>query len=170
MFSIDLYKCTAPPNVVNKNLFFDSNTPYTINGEWYESSSILTPIFKLKRDTNDALLGYNYCWIAKFNRWYYINNIESDNPYLILYMQVDELETYKADIVGDNAPPQYVERQADINNINRNITDDMLPLEEEPIYDTKKWGTTPFYTGTNSTEIESIYCIALVVSNDLSIS
>lgn len=148
---IILYKCTAPPDVVNKNLFFQGSSK-TVDGEWFEDSSILNPHFKLKRDI--TLLGYNYCKVPDFNnRFYYIDDIISNNPFIELQCRVDVLETYKASILDT---PQYVVRQAE--KFDNSYKDDRLPLKENPMIDFKKIGM-PFHVATNS-RVYSLVCVA----------
>lgn len=72
-------------------------------------SSIVTPVLELSFDRNqiggdgkhynenigEMVLDYNYAYIPRFNRYYFINNITWNNGMFILNLECDVLGTYK---------------------------------------------------------------------------
>ena len=78
-------------------------------------SSVLDPVIELK--VNPASMGNtiktNYVYIPDFYRWYYVVNTIMDGNILRLYLHVDELATWKAEIQNST---QYVLRAAGESN------------------------------------------------------
>lgn len=66
--------------------------------------------------------GYNYAYIAAWNRYYFITDCEYDSGLWILSLHVDVLATYKTEIGNSNL---YILRAASANN--GNITDNYYP-------------------------------------------
>lgn len=67
-------------------------------------SSIINPRFELNQ-----YLDVNYCYVAEFNRYYFINEIRYENPLWIYSCNVDVLASFKAEI---GASTKYVLRSA----------------------------------------------------------
>lgn len=75
-------------------------------------SSIIAPVLEMSFDRNqyggdggvynenigEGVLEYNYAYIPRFNRYYFINNISWDNGMFILNLKCDVLGTYKTAI------------------------------------------------------------------------
>lgn len=68
-------------------------------------SSVINPAIELKDDPT----GYNYCYIADFNRYYFINDIVFNKGIWTCYCNVDVLGTYRSNIANTN---MYVLRSA----------------------------------------------------------
>ncbi len=83
------------------------------------SSSIINPVIQVKTDPT----GYNYCYIAAFTRYYFINDIVFDNGIWLVYCSVDVLATYKTEIGNTD---QYILRSSARKNTN--IVDNLYPL------------------------------------------
>lgn len=84
-----------------------------------EPFSLLNPVILLKHD-NPAK--YNYAYIGKFGRYYFINNWEYDKGIWYGYLNVDVLASWKAEI-GESS--QYVLRSA--SNYDETIIDTLYP-------------------------------------------
>lgn len=77
-------------------------------------SSIIAPVLEMSFDRNqyggdggvynenigEAVLEYNYAYIPRFNRYYFISNISWDNGMFILELKCDVLATYR-DAIGN---------------------------------------------------------------------
>lgn len=84
-----------------------------------EPFNLLNPVILLKHD-NPAK--YNYAYIGKFGRYYFINNWEYDKGIWYGYLNVDVLASWKAEI-GESS--QYVLRSA--SNYDETIIDTLYP-------------------------------------------
>ena len=89
---IKLYKTSSP----RKKLVKDLTDGITLVGTLRAQSSVMSPTFTVQ-DT--AVVGYNYCYIPDFGRWYYINGIDAlrSNLYEVS-LGIDVLMTYAAEI------------------------------------------------------------------------
>lgn len=67
--NIYFYNNNSENNVLNKSL----SNEYLLTGFLRDSSDIRNPTIKV--NTNDNIIGYNYCYIPKFNRYYFITDI-----------------------------------------------------------------------------------------------
>ena len=89
---IKLYKTSSP----RKKLVKDLTDGITLVGTLRAQSSVMSPTFTVQ-DT--AVVGYNYCYISDFGRWYYINGIDALRSNLYeLSLGIDVLMTYAAEI------------------------------------------------------------------------
>ena len=89
---IKLYKTSSP----RKKLVKDLTDGITLVGTLRAQSSVMSPTFTVQ-DT--AVVGYNYCYIPDFGRWYYINGIDVLRSNLYeLTLGIDVLMTYAAEI------------------------------------------------------------------------
>lgn len=96
MFEIIFYKMTCEKNRIDKTQFLTE--PKTYSGTLRESSSIINPSITIEEPTS-ALVGYNYCYIAAWNRYYFITDIVSvTNSLWEISMRVDVLNTFKTEI------------------------------------------------------------------------
>lgn len=101
-------------------------------------SSVLNPAIELKDDPT----GYNYCYIADFGRYYFINDIVFNKGIWTCYCNVDVLGTYKTQI-GNTA--MYVLRSA--HGRDGEIVDTLFPVKAETSITTLKT------LGTGSTDL-----------------
>ena len=96
MFDIIFYKMTCEKNRIDKTQFLTE--PKTYSGTLRESSSIINPVITVEEPTS-ALVGYNYCYIAAWNRYYFITDIVAISNFLWeISMRVDVLNTFKTEI------------------------------------------------------------------------
>lgn len=90
-FDIVLYKNYSENNKLDK-LISDA---YTITGVLRDNSSIITPEIEIEYNPT----GYNYCYIAEFARYYYINDIVfTNNGLYIIKCNCDVLMSFADDI------------------------------------------------------------------------
>lgn len=77
----------------------------------YNTTSLLAPQVVLDYDDDIIANNYNYCYINKYNRYYYITDMAADNgKRIILTLAVDVLNTYKAEIL--NSPVNVIRSQS----------------------------------------------------------
>lgn len=88
---IKLYKCSDDISVVSKNLTNEIVLNNTISKHEID---ILSPIINI--NTTENLSSYNYMYIERYGRYYYINNIKILNNNLWeIKGTVDVLKTYE---------------------------------------------------------------------------
>jgi hypothetical protein len=88
-----LYNTDSAPNTINKVL--ENELELDIN--FKDTADIIKPVIKLK---SAAILNHNYAYIPELSRYYFINGRETfPNGMITLKMEVDVLESYKADIL-----------------------------------------------------------------------
>lgn len=91
---IKLYYNTSDNRCIKKNI----TEEFLITGTLRESTSIVNPEITV---VSPEPLRYNYCYIPKLKRYYYINNIISvKNGVWKLIMEVDPLMSFKNDILS----------------------------------------------------------------------
>lgn len=94
---IKLYKTSSP----RKKLVKDLTDGITLTGTLRGQSSVMSPSLQIQ---DIAVLGYNYCYIPDFGRWYYINGIDVLRSNLYeLTLGIDVLMTYAAEIRNNTA-------------------------------------------------------------------
>lgn len=103
-----------------------------------ESCSILTPSIFVQTSNPSA---YNYCYIADFSRFYYINNWTWERGRWLAECSVDVMATYKNQI---GASSQYILRAS--NDSDGSILDTMYPTKNV-IIERQGNAPTPFGTG-----------------------
>lgn len=126
--NIRLYNISAPPEKVTK---VTSSTNYDVieNVVFFDANAIdvIHPVIKLKLNTElSQNIKYNYCYIAKLGRYYFIDTIKTDGGLVIMELSVDPLQSFKSDILGST---QYVIRSEKWPN--RKIVDSLLPLHSD---------------------------------------
>lgn len=118
-FDIVFYHNSGEQNRVDKTNFLDDEHKLTISGVLREQSSIVNPSIVIYYATasNEDAFDFNYCYIDKFNRYYFIDNITSVAKDLWrIDMHCDSLMSYKTEILDNYA---FVER-------NENTYDDKI--------------------------------------------
>ena len=100
---IKLYKTSSP----RKKLVKDLTDGITLTGTLRGQSSIMSPSLQIQ---DIAVIGYNYCYIPDFGRWYYINGIDALRSNLYeLSLGIDVLMSYAAEIRNNTAIIDKVE-------------------------------------------------------------
>ena len=93
---IKLYKTSSP----RKKLVKDLTDGITLTGTLRGQSSIMSPSLQIQ---DMSVIGYNYCYIPDFGRYYYINGINALRANLFeLSLGIDVLMTY-AEPIRNNA-------------------------------------------------------------------
>ena len=94
---IKLYKTSSP----RKKLVKELSDGITLVGTLRAQSSVMAPTFTVQ---GSAVVGYNYCYIPDFGRWYYINGIDALRSNLYeLSLGIDVLMTYAKQILTNEA-------------------------------------------------------------------
>ena len=120
----------------------DAHTDFTCTLK--AGTSVLDPVLEVLvsgTDPNNTPvgLGYNYAYIPKWNRYYFITDWKANNGLWLCYMHVDVLASYKTFI--SSATP-YVLRAA--ANGNDDIVDTLYPATETWEKTTTSFTTQPF--------------------------
>lgn len=93
---IKLYKTSSP----RKKLVKELTDGITLTGTLRGQASVMSPSLQIQ---DIAVIGYNYCYIPDFGRYYYINDINASRANLFeLSLGIDVLMTY-AEAIRNNA-------------------------------------------------------------------
>ena len=108
-----------------------------------DNASVLDPVLEVYLTGTDPAdtpigSGFNYCYIAKWSRYYFITDWKYNRGLWYAYCHVDVLASYKTSI---GALSKYVLRSA--ANYDTNITDTFYPAKSN-VTQTIKAGTVPF--------------------------
>ena len=115
--NVNFYKINKKVN----STLIPSGTGTQINVVLKSPSSIINPRFELNQ-----YLDVNYCYVAEFNRYYFINEIRYENPLWVYSCNVDVLASFKTEI---GASTKYVLRSA--SQRNELITDTLFPSTKQ---------------------------------------
>ena len=125
-FAINLYKNTAENNRVDKNSYLTQVGE--IEGYLRDETSIINPTIVIEYN---KVIDFNYIYISTFNRYYFVNEVQSVRTNLWrLSLSCDVLMTYKDIILNYEC---YVSRNE--YDYNEDIEDKYLPLEYEKVVD-----------------------------------
>ena len=92
---ITFYKTESERNKLNKVL----TNPIEFNGTLRSDTSIVDPIINLGYSGN-TIVGYNYCYIPDFGRYYFVNDIRSlVNNLWAVQLHVDVLMSFRSSIL-----------------------------------------------------------------------
>lgn len=149
--NIHLYNVSDPPNKVNKKL---GTAQIIENVRFKEESSlnVVTPTILLNLGSELAGLScYNYVYIPKFARYYYITNISTRGGLCEIETKVDPLKSFADDIYGSE---QYLVRSQKYRN--RYIVDNLLPIHSQTAYEIKSsWSQDVFTRNCNFVILET---------------
>lgn len=108
---ITFLKCNSERNVIGKTWSTSETDIITLEGNLIYDQSVTNPKFIIEGD----VIGFNYCYIPIFNRFYYINDIVVKEGLIEeISMSVDPLQSFKTDIKKCKA---LVERQEKKGNL-----------------------------------------------------
>ena len=94
---INLFTCTAENERVDKSAYITNR--FCIEGALKQPSSVEDPVIQISKSCPPEF-AYNYMYIAKFKRWYYINDFKViHNNIWELHAHVDVLHTYRTDLM-----------------------------------------------------------------------
>lgn len=91
--------------------------------ELKDSSGVLNPVIKLDVGQSGNPTGYNYCYIAEFNRYYWVGNWRWSERLWTAECKVDPMASWKSNIGSDT---EYIMRCASLRN--QAIIDNIYPL------------------------------------------
>lgn len=112
---IKLYNTSSEKNRLSKLLTGEVN----VTGYFSEDTDVLNPTITVGYNT--SLLSKNYCYIADFERYYFITGFTIINQEIVIFLHVDVLMSYKDDIKNSKA---RIVRSA--SNFDEYIIDDMI--------------------------------------------
>ena len=136
--NVILYKNTAPNNKVDKSSNLSKELVVeNVRFLEHDSLSVLKPTILLNiSDEVSDIMFYNYVYIPKLNRYYYIDSISTEGALFRLDCICDVLYSHKADIL---ASKQYIIRQENKNN-SPYLDDNLLPIRSDHNYIAKPFG------------------------------
>ncbi len=150
---VTLYKNSAPPNKINKKSSLShahtfTNVYFTENG----SLDILHPTILIKY-TNDIgdMSVYNYMYVGKFNRYYYIESVSTEGGLVRISGRCDVLMSHKSDILDST---QYIIRSESIQN--KYIVDSLLPISSQKKYFVRQYGEPVYDENCDCVILETI--------------
>lgn len=130
-FDINLYKNSAEPNKVDKTS--ELSTVGTISGVLRQECSLVNPEIIIQYDKPPD---FNYCYIANFGRYYYVENIVSMRQNLWrVRLRCDVLMTYKTQILNLTARiarQQYIYSYRQIDSEIPFTNDPEITVEDIP--------------------------------------
>ena len=124
MFRVELYKYSKKRNSTARPINnSDYDTKKTYACLLRKGSSLSTPVIEIENiePTND-LFECNYAYIPDFHRYYFIDDVQYNNPIWVFNLTVDVLATYKDDILNSR---QYVLRSSSTFDID--LPDNFYP-------------------------------------------
>ena len=145
---IKLYNNANVKNSINKVL----QNELVLTGTLKEPCSILSPQIKVIKQ--DDILLKNYCYIEKFKRYYFIENITiENNNFLTLDLSVDVLESFKTDILNST---QVIGRQE--NSFDLKIVDSEIIVKPNKNFQVRVFPQSPLSTD-DFTDDDFIYTL-----------
>lgn len=121
---IDLFTCTAERNRVNKENFISNR--FTMDGTIKAQTSALDIVLQIEK-TNPVIYKYNYMYIAEFNRYYFIDDIENLGMLRwLIKAHVDVLYSFKNDILNTSA---IIEKAEEENKANLYLDDGSFVMD-----------------------------------------
>lgn len=132
----------------------------TKTGTLKEPCSVMNPVFKVKRDPIDTVPDlYNYAYIPKFGRFYFVTNVTWSEGFWEYNLTVDVLASYAGDI-GQSS--HYILRtNSSTTDFDPMITDTMYPASNDiSLY---QYSITSAFVSSIS---NGIYVVGIISGND----
>ena len=131
-----LYKTADSENVINKTKV----EIHITNIELKKTISVLTPTIVLNNLSTIHLLKSNYCYLEKFDRFYFIRDITVDRTVIHLDLECDVLESFKTEILNSEAE---INRKLGVgeyyaNNVKTEIVRDIDIFKSDVILENQK--------------------------------
>lgn len=118
-----------------------------------DDTSIINPIILISKPVNlnwSTILGYNYCYIPDFKRYYFVRDAVFQNKNILeFHLECDVLASWKSQIGSSS---EYVLRAA--SDFDINVIDSLYPMNAEVSYESTT-GFTPI-SGYNTSNIIGI--------------
>ena len=128
-------KCKSEKNVIGKVWGSSEGDTKAIEGKLIYNQSLLKPVFTIQGD----VIGYNYCYIPLFDRYYYITDIIArERDIEEIHFDIDVLNSFTTKILNCRA---IVERQEKKGNLY--MTDGNMYAKAN-----KRIVTVPFMNGS----------------------
>ena len=109
---IYLYHTTSPDNRMIKYL----DRSLQLTGSLRDVSNVVNPKVLIEGNIADLLDLYNYAYIPSFNRYYFIDDMQSyRNNVILLSLTVDVLFSFKDEILDNVAIVDKVQKRDDAN-------------------------------------------------------
>lgn len=129
----------------------DGLTYYSFSCQLKEPCDVMRPTLILDlTGTGLRVSQFNYVYIERFGRYYYVESLSWEGPFWIAKCKVDVLATYRDAFSND---PMYIERTSDTSKINVHLIDGMYPADSNLVYHRS---TTRMPTTTDGTYIVGI--------------
>ena len=149
--NVKLYNISDNPNKVKKSADKDGGTLIeNVRFKDEDALNVLNPtlVLKLSDEISDCFK-YNYLYIPKAARFYYITNISTRGGLVFIETKVDVLMSFADDILSSN---QYVSRTESESYANGLIVDNLLPIHSDHLFYIKPFGDSVYDETCN-------YCI-----------
>lgn len=106
IMTITFYNNISEKNVIRKTI----NNPLSMSGTLRESTSVINPIITIEAPV--TIVGYNYCYIPDFSRYYYVVDVKSmRNNLWAVTLRVDVLMSFQNDILNTPAIIDHTTQQ-----------------------------------------------------------
>lgn len=129
--NIRLYNISDNPNKVKKSASKSGGTLIEeVRFKDADSLNVLTPTLLLNINTDlSECIKFNYVYIPKTTRFYYITNISAVGGLIEIDCKVDALMSWSSDILNST---QYIIRSETVQN--EYIVDNLLPIDSRHKY------------------------------------
>lgn len=147
--NIRLYNISDNPNKVKKSASKSGGTLIEdVRFMDADSLNVLNPtlLLNINSDISDCIK-FNYVYIPKTTRFYYITNISTVGGLIAIDCKVDPLMSWSDDIL---ASQQYVARSE--SDINAKLVDNLLPIHSDHLINIEPFGNSVY-------DENCIYCI-----------
>ena len=120
--------------------------------------SIRKPVIEINMGPTNDPVGFNYCYIPAFERYYFVNDWVNDGPLWIAYLKEDELATFKPAI---GASTQYILRSS--HSSDGYIIDNLYPAYASRTFSVQRGSAMPY---DNLGPQANTYCYVIGIVND----
>lgn len=147
--NIRLYNISDNPNKVKKSASKSGGVLIEdVRFKDADSLNVLNPTLLLNINSDiSECIKFNYVYIPKTTRFYYITNISTVGGLIAIDCEVDALMSWSDDIL---ASQQYVARSE--SDINVKVVDNLLPIHSDHLINIEPFGDSVY-------DENCIYCI-----------
>ena len=149
--TVKLYTIYDSPNKVYKKLHNESED-YTVRFKEENSLDVVNPVLLMNiSDEIENYSKYNYFYIPKFTRYYYIDKMSARGTLVEIVGKCDVLMSFKSDISNSY---QYLSRSEKYRN--RYLVDNLLPIHSDDRYHIEPFGDPVSDSTCNHVILETI--------------
>ena len=147
------FNVSAPPEKVVK--VTDDSSGHRFENVVFKNEGFLdieNPKIMLK--VNDEIyrnVRWNYCKIAKFERYYFITKMYTEGGLMVYELEVDPLQSFKSDILKSE---QYIIRSE--KYYNKLLVDPLLPLHSDHSLNVIPFGEPIYISNCDHVILETI--------------